>query len=426
MAKIISVDLKYRVLLQLLWTYGRVRRNRLDDPLTLTNHHAHVTCLKVIGLLIAGVAVGLVLHALHFRSPITFSEGSTATGEKRPFEFLYLDSGRVEAYLAQLEGGTFARQRLSHKLLQTASGEVTVPNAAKAGVSTQDESFVEREVTATAASRYIELLHELKSGEIDTIDHMYDFQDEVRCKLDEGDFVTFRTRSLRPPIYLNPYLAVSQAGTLSALFPMPSRNVAQRQVVKARRKASRQFRKQVGENPRVVFAIQPSVDHELGSVKYLLPMTVAQLTDERSLIKYGGGSFTVMGKVVRVFPQRRGCSGEEAAPGSGERSEAPPSETESKAERQLHGEAQREREEHLAYVDSPTRETWEHPLEQANGELICRTSPVCAKKVRKQGLLGKKRRDLIEAARTEVVEKMRAQTRIRRTGAVIIPVAIYK
>src|SRR6185295_2847010 len=114
-------------------------------------------------------------------------------------------------------------------------------------------------------------------------------------------------RALRPPTYLNPYLAVSQAGTLSALFPMPSSDPEQRAVVRTRREASRQFRKQVGENPRVVFAIQPLVDSELGEFKYLLPMNVAQLTDERSLIKYGGGIFTVIGKVVRLFSKVDEC-----------------------------------------------------------------------------------------------------------------------
>jgi hypothetical protein len=380
--------------------------------------------LRTIGLLLAGLVVGLLLHALHFRSPVTFSGSSGAAGEKRPFEFLYLDSGRVEAYLAQIEGGTFARQRLSHKLLRSATGEVTAPNLAKAGVSSQDENFVEREVTATAASRYIELLRELGSEEVDSVD-LRDFQDEIRCKHAEGDFISFKTRSLRPPIYLNPYLAVGQAGTLSALFPMPSRNPAQRAVVEARRKASRQFRKQVGDNPRVVFAIQPRIDDRLGPVKYLLPLSVGQLTDERSLIKYGGGSFTVMGKLVRIFPKLEGCRGEPSTT-RGEHRAPLKEEMDPRTRRRLLRQARREREEHLAYVDSPTRETWEHPLEEANGELICRTSPKCFTEVRRRGLLGSRRRDLIEAARAEMVEKMRGQTRIKKTGAVIIPVAIYK
>lgn len=356
-------------------------------------------------LLAIGVAVGVGLHAVHLRSPVSFSSASKETKEKQAFEFLYLDSGRVEAYLAQLERGVFAHQRLSHKLTQSVNGEVAVQSVVKAGASSQDESFVERVVTPTAASLFVELLDEL--DELNTIG-LGHFESEVHCGLHEGDFVSFETHSLRPPTYLNPYLAVSQAGTLSALFPMPSRDPEQRELVESRRAASRQFRKQVGENPRAVFAIQPHKDRQLRPVKYLLPMSVSQLTDERSLIKYGGGDFTIVGKVVRIFPRPGDCGGKNTS--------VQPATLRQPAARRGHP----------AYVDSPTRETWEHPLEEATGELICRTNPRCARKVRKHNLRGEKRLNLIEVARAELLTKMRGQTRIQKAGAVIIPVAIYK
>lgn len=380
-----------------------------------------MTYLKALALLAGGVVIGLGLHAVHFRSPITFSSSSGTSTEKRPLEFLYLDSARVEAYLAQLDGGTFAQQHLSHRLTQKVNGEIAV-EPVKAGASSEDESFVEREVTATAASRYVELLHQL-GKEIHPVG-LRQFKEDVRCSLDEGDFVSIETRALRPPIYLNPYLAAHQAGTLSALFPMPSRDPEQRKLVESRREAAGQFLRQVGENPRAVFAIQPRIDHKLGTVKYLLPMSVGQLTDERSLIKFGGGSFTLVGKVVRIFPRRGECGAHPQARKAGDRQVV--NRQPDEQSRKVENKQGKNKVAHPLYVDSPTRETWEHALEGATPELICRTNPRCVRRARGGDLRGIRRQRLIEAARKEILEKMRTQTRIETAGAVILPIAIYK
>ena len=53
-----------------------------------------------------------------------------------------------------------------------------------------------------------------------------------------------------------------------------------------------------------------------------------------------------------------------------------------------------------AYIDSPTRETWEEPLRRAPGELICRTEPRCIKEVREQQTEGIARKRAIRAARS--------------------------
>jgi len=347
-------------------------------------------------LLIAiGVVVGVTLHAMHFRSPFGTDSTSGLGSSDKPLEFMYLDSGRVRAYLAQLTGGTFATQHIAHKLVKKVNGEIVV-EPVKAGASSEEEDFIEREVTPTAASNYVELFHDIKD-DLHTIG-LRKYQTEVgRGHLQEGDLVTFHTASLRPPVYLNPYLAVRQSATLSALFPIPSSDPERRAVIESWREASLKFTKQVGENPRVVFAIQPLRDSELGNVKYLLPMNVRQLTDERSLLKLGGGDFTVVGKIVRIFPER---SGQELSSDG----------------------------DNYTYVDSPTRESWERPLEEAPGELICRSNPECASAVRSPegGVHGAARQELIEEARSRLLAAVREQTEIESKGAVILPVAIYK
>ena len=346
-------------------------------------------------LIAVGVLVGVVLHAAHFRSPFGADNASGQASFGKPLEFMYLDSGRVRAYLAQLTGGTFATQHIAHKFVKKVNGEIVV-EPVKVGASSEEEDFIEREVTPTAASNYVELFHDIE-GDLHTIG-LRKYGTEVgREHLHEGDLVEFHTAALRPPVYLNPYLAVRQSGTLSALFPMPSSNPERRAAVESWREASLKFTKQVGENPRVVFAIQPLRNSKPGNVKYLLPMNVRQLTDERSLLKLGGGDFTVVGKVVRIFPER--------------------------SERELSSDGI-----DYAYVDSPTRESWERPLEEAPGELICRSNPECASAVRSRqgGIHGAARHDLIEEARGRLLAAVREQTEIESKGAVILPVAIYK
>jgi hypothetical protein len=359
--------------------------------------------IAIGGAIVAAVIGGYLLAKTHFRSP--FGPADASAVKHTPLEFLYLDNTRVQAYLAELDHGTFAEQNLRHKLVNKQEGGVG-SGGAKVAASSEAEDFVERVVTPTAASEFVELNDLLSPREF----AVAKFGEDVRGAMREGEFVVFRTHALRPPIYLNPYLAVKQAGTLSALFPMPSRHPAQRAVVERRREVSRQFKRQVGQDPRVVFALQAQNSEEVQKAKYLLPMSVGDLADERSLIKFGGGEFTVIGKIVRIFP--------------------------GKGTAELKSGVLGRHDEELAYVDSPTRETWEHPLEHAPGELICRTSPRCVREVERrrkpngEGFrpkeVGAKRQAAIRKTRRRMLKKLHNQTEIGKEGAVILPIAIYK
>ena len=317
---------------------------------------------------------------------------------RSPFEFLYIDVDRVGAYWAQLKGGAFAKQRLSQKIVNTASGGLEVPGA-KASASTQEENFVEREVTPTTASSFVELEEELKD-ELEK-EFLRNFHSRITKeregkKLEDGDFVSFESE-IESPLYLSPYLAVHRAATVSALIPMPARATARRRkAVKLRREAAKKFHKQVGKNPRVILTIQPEQPDGRESAKYLLPIHVRQLNDERSLLR-SGGTFTVVGKVVRLFPRS----------GSSESGDQRPSD--------------------YSYVDSPTRQIWTHPLKHAPKELICRTNFDCAEAVQgRNGVRGPFRQKLIREARRRMLRELKNGTQIESSGAVIIPVAIYK
>jgi hypothetical protein len=327
-------------------------------------------------------AVGVTL-----RSPFGTDDASIQETQLRPAEFLYLDDRRVLAYLAEMQGGTTTSQQLSHKLTNSISGKLALKGLFEAGGSSQEEDVSQRVVTPTAASSYIELFAAL--------DAQHKLRRIRRCLeciqgLEEGEFVLFHTDSMLPPVYVNPYLAVRQSATLSALFPMPSSDVTERETVAAQREAAMKFAKQVGYDPRIVFALRPNEEREKRD-QYLLPLDYRQLTNERSLVKYGGGEFAVLGKVVRIFPEPG------RTPGPNEQ----------------------------AYVDSPTRETWRRPLKGAISMLLCRANPACLHAIHDEDD-AEERAKTIEEARREMNSALIVQSQIHRRGAVIIPIAIYK
>lgn len=222
-----------------------------------------------------------------------------------PVEFLYLDSARVATYLAQVEGGKAESEMLSRKLTQTFNSKLALEHAGEAGATKASELFAERTVKPTVASSFFALRTRLDDNEVLKRIRPRHFGEDVE-NLPEGTLVEFQTSALLAPIYINAYMAVLHAGTLAAIVPNSP----------ARREAANNFFKKVGSTGRAVFAIQPYAHVPDGAEApprakpkrkpfvYLLPITVPLLSSERSLLKYGGGRFTVLGTMVRRFPER--------------------------------------------------------------------------------------------------------------------------
>jgi hypothetical protein len=332
---------------------------------------------KAVGVCLALLLVISWIPGLHLRLPFTLGGDSAQPSQKkrRPSEFLYLDNERAAAYLAQLEGGVENSKRLTNTLTTSASVNANAGDVLSFGGSSQVESFVEQQVTPTAAAIFFQLLDDLKAedqiSEI-SIGNLRGIEDEG-----EGALVSFETDDLRTPVYVNPYLVVRQSGTLPALFPVASEEEAEVETVEQVRTEAKGFAHEVGRNPRLVFAIQGGAAGSQPDFSILMPLHYRQMTDERSLIQNGGGRFTVVGKVVRLF------DADEQAP----------------------------------YVDSPTREAWTQPLKLAPEALIQRASKKCEEEGRlvRPGL--RRKCDL---------DALHEQTQIAGSGAVIIPVAIYK
>jgi len=339
----------------------------------------------IAGALVAVFVLGVLADHYRLRSPFGPDVGA-GTVRPQPAEFLYLDTDRVAAYLGQLDGGIAKSERLTEKLSSENSAKVS-GNFFEVGASAQRENFIERQVTPTAAAGFFRLVSFLQE-QGDLHDVSVENLDEFTA-LPPGSFVRFHSHDVRMPIYANPYFVVRQASTLKALFPTAGADSYEREQIEAERKSARSYAHQVGPNPRIVLAVTPASSHE--TISYLLPLRYRQLTDERSLIKAGGGGFTVIGKLVREFGDRGDRRGRHHPP---------------------------------AYVDSPTRETWTNPLEHTPKRLLEYSSSKC--RPPRGEIEASERERERPTLRTCVMSRLKSQTKIPDAGAVILPVAIFK
>ncbi len=340
--------------------------------------------------LVAFAALVLALYAV-LRTPEDSGgspEGGTASFPPGgPAEFIYLDTPRVASYLTQVDGGQEGSKKFIHKLNDSLNGKANLENVLEAGGSRSEEDVVERVVTPSASSAFFALTKAMEeSGNLTPV-RLNDFRSRVR-PLGEGGLVVFHTAALLSPSYLNQFLALKRAHGVRDLFPPDGGGDAAPHNTPGRL-ATWRFKGELGKDPRVDLAIRVKRPKKHGSVVYLLPINAALLTEEQSLLSHGGGQLTVVGKLVRIWPE----TGDSASP---------------------------------AYVDTATRATWEGPLRGAPGELICRTNPRCKTQVGEDGLRGPARRRAIEEARGNELGALHLETRIERRGAVVIPIAIYK
>jgi hypothetical protein len=353
-------------------------------------------CVIVAGL-VAVVAIGLYhenrgSEASRFESPLP------------PVEFLYLDGDRILDFLAELEGGRVGDvHRISKEIASLNAGGSG--GGFDIGASSQHESIADSTVVRTEASALGLLLNALAENESHGVSfHSIDLTDPDNVadekKLREGMLVRFVTHDLLSPGYIRPYVVVRQSATLAALFPQAAGNPADAKRAEEQRRKAESFARQVGPNPRLTFVVSPRPRERKGiSLKVLMPMRYANLTQERSLLEkgrdqYTGGRLVVFGKVIRVFRHESGfpCTdGKKRCP---------------------------------EYTDFATREIWQNPLEQASNFLIEHVSHNCR--------APRARSDAFQLGSPEIegrncfLAKLKRQTELYAPGAVILPIAVYK
>ena len=306
-----------------------------------------------------------------------------------PVEFLYLDKPRSLSYLEELQGGTVNSEQESRSATSNLEAKLKLESS-EAGTTRNETQQLQRSITPTAASTFMELRAALeRGGKIHTIDHPAEYKEIL--ELEEGQFILFDTEELHRPLYLDPYLAVRQDPTLTALFPMPEHGHRKRRWVRSERRAARLFATQVGASPHMVFSLWPG--SAKNDVHYLLPLNIGSFNKEDSVLKNGGGSLWILGKLTRVLPE--------------------PSEQERKKKG-------------FDYVDFATRETWRLPLHFAPSLLVCRSDPDCRSKRRSEHGHGPGLHSDVRKARRAMEAALVDQTEVAGKGAVIVPIAIYK
>lgn len=323
--------------------------------------------------------------------------GHSAT-HRVPFEFLYIDSGRIADYLAQLEGGEVGQAHRIKKEIRQEKGELSADGVA-VGAEAQQENEIESTLVPTASSGLDVILRDVGP-------EIRKFEPNDWSSLDglaDGSLVRIRTRYLLSPGYIRPYVIVSTAATLAALFPRRGSGEHARRLAASRRHRVRVFADRIGSDPRITLDIDPPrpPKGKEGPVKVLLPIEYKNLTRERSLIEkeeghFTGGTLTVVGKVARVFRGRGPSSGSGARPGF-----------------------------HPEFVDYATRESWQGPIRHTSKSLLERIGCDC-RVVRAigRGSGGAEARPL--HGRRCLLTKLRRQTRLFAPGVVILPLAIYK
>ena len=81
-----------------------------------------------------------------------------------PLEFLYLDKPRALTYLEEIQGGAVSSEEESRSATNTLDAKIKLEEAVEAGASRQEVAQVQRSITPTAASIYMELQTALERG----------------------------------------------------------------------------------------------------------------------------------------------------------------------------------------------------------------------------------------------------------------------
>ena len=246
-----------------------------------------------------------------------------------PPEYVYLDNGRVLAYLAQIEGGLSASEKRQRRVTETNTGGVAAGGVEVGGSSSRDE-FVEETVTPTATTRFYRLLDRLGDKgylhELTASSSPASFATALGA-VPEGFFVRIAGCKLRVPTYVQMDEIITESRTAisadrawttavygtdeeiaasdiarlrasGATSAVPSTAPYQLTPADQRRLtlAAKRFAAAIDRNPPVPLSSCAGTREAPGKPDLLFPVGRDALSTERSLL---AGPVTVVGKVVR-------------------------------------------------------------------------------------------------------------------------------
>jgi hypothetical protein len=257
-------------------------------------------------MITAVVVVVAVAVALYLAGKGRVGLSGSRTTHTKPYEYLYLDSARVDTYLGQLQGGNAGSENRSETNTTSANAGLQVSTIGNAAVSASRQLTTSAVVTLTDADRFYKLLDDLqKDNSLVTVDASEpNVDDTARKQLVEGAMVRIDNAELHLPPYLSAYPQLRYAlytpepeqhysdEPHEAVFGQPpltrfapTANVLGRAV----RKQRAAFIASVGSNPRLPFTAS------FASKTAVIPARFASLTGDPSLLSV---HVTIVGKLV--------------------------------------------------------------------------------------------------------------------------------
>ncbi len=241
--------------------------------------------------LVGGVAVGAIALSLR-------SSGGTPTAfhHRKPYEYLYLDSGRVDSDLGELDNGNVRSESRSET--QSSSGGLSfqLDTIGSATASQGKQLTVSTVVTKTEADNFYGLLEQLEGGQLATVNAGSRLlsSETAPARVPVGTMIRIENAFVQLPPYLSAYPALRYARfeTRSKAFerpPLTQYYLSRYTSGAAAERVRLAFIKKVGANPRLPFIIgEPNMT-------IVIPARYAYLTGDPSLLS---ARVTVVGKVV--------------------------------------------------------------------------------------------------------------------------------
>lgn len=162
---------------------------------------------------LAAIAAAVFLSWLHWGHSNSPGNPFALEGPSEPpGEYLYLDTGRVIAYLSQIQGGIPKDEQLTFSQSQSVSGNLTVGGAGAQGTN-QTGTSLQETITSTDASQFNRLEGGLEHHHWLTRLNANGWPDTFRrnlALLPEGSFVAIRNCRLVLPAYAAAYSAFKE------------------------------------------------------------------------------------------------------------------------------------------------------------------------------------------------------------------------
>jgi hypothetical protein len=348
----------------------------------------HAAGIVAVG---ATVVVGLIAGRFLFDHQVVRTK--LLPPDTPPAEYLYLDSGRVLAYLGQIEGGLTASEKRTVSESESESASLKGGLLADVSGSAQSQTSIESVVTPAATDRFFTMLIKLRAGQEDIAGHKSawlhnidarlpspDGGDRIRKSLHdvhEGDFVRISNAHL----FLAPYAAVTPRARYAASYLggdiQEPRQPLYAPVSERGQKGLKRYLKLLPSDPVLPFVLPTlTVDRQATNpVTFFIPARYSALLDNARLL---ASNLTVVGKVTYVDNR---IAGSTSCPSPANRSAVP-----------------------CTYSDLQTLTTFAPALQKAPDSLLSN--------------LGVKRKDVLRRVRDSVT--------FRAPIVVVLPVAIYQ